>query len=69
MTYLLFDKVCSPPHLYPVLNAADREMMELQRRLSNYRGTLTGKKLLKQGPVRKCTRKGAKKEVYLFLVS
>ena len=52
-----------------VLSTGDREMMDLQRKLTNYRGTLTGKKLLKVGVIRKCNRRGVKKEVYLFLVS
>ncbi|CAI8042398.1 FYVE, RhoGEF and PH domain-containing protein 6 [Geodia barretti] len=52
-----------------LLNTGDREMMDLQRKLTNYRGTLTGKKLLKEGVIRKCNRRGAKKEVYLFLLT
>ena len=43
--------------------------MDLQRRLTNYRGTLIGKKLVKHGTVRKCNRKGVKKDVHIFLVS
>jgi hypothetical protein len=52
-----------------LLNMGDREMMDLQRKLTNYRGTLTGKKLLKVGVIRKCNRRGAKKEIYLFLLT
>ena len=51
------------------LNAADREMVELQRQLKNYTGTLTGKKLLKKGGLKKCTRKGELKNCTLFVVS
>jgi hypothetical protein len=52
-----------------LLNTADRKIMELQRKLVNYRGNLIGKKLLKQGTLRKCNRKGNKKEVHLFLLT
>ena len=51
------------------LNEADREMLELQRQLKNYTGTLTGKVLLKKGGLKKCTRKGKLKSCNLFVVS
>jgi hypothetical protein len=52
-----------------MLNAADRQMLELQRQLKNYKGTLTGKALLKKGDLKKCTRKGELKTCTLFVFS
>ena len=51
------------------VRTADRPMMELQKQLSDYRGTLTGKKLLKSGVLRKCTRRGALDDRMIYLVS
>lgn len=56
-------------HIFSVVGTAERQVMDLQRRLANYKGTLIGKKLIKHGVIRKCNRKGAKKDVYIFLVS
>ena len=55
--------------MYAVLNTADRRMLEVQRQLKNYKGTLTGKMLLKKGDLKKCTRKGELKTCTLFVVS
>ena len=46
----------------------DRRVLEVQRQLVNYRGTLTGKKLLKRGVLKKCNRKGMLQDCTMFLV-
>ena len=43
--------------------------MELQRRLASYSGTLIGKRLIRQGSLKKCNRRGHKNDVHIFLVS
>ena len=53
----------------PVLDTPNRKIIELQRQLVNYSGTLTGKQLLKHGVLGKCNRKGSKKDVTIFAVS
>ena len=53
---------------HTALTTADRGMLQLQRRLLNYRGTLTGKKLLKEGVLKKVNRRGVPKDCTLFVV-